>query len=42
VHAFGHIHEASGLEARDGTTYVNASICDLRYRPVNPLRVVDL
>jgi predicted phosphodiesterase len=28
VHAFGHVHEGSGVEEREGTTYVNASICD--------------
>lgn len=42
VHAFGHIHEGSGIEMRDGTQFVNASICDGRYRPVNPTRVVEL
>jgi hypothetical protein len=42
VHAFGHIHEGAGTDVRDGVTYVNASICDERYRPVNPARVVDL
>ena len=42
VHVFGHIHEASGVEERDGTTYVNASICDGHYNPVNPCRVIDI
>ncbi len=42
VHAFGHIHDAAGVEVRDGTAFVNASICDERYRPLNPARVVDL
>ncbi len=42
VHAFGHIHEGSGIEEREGITYVNASICDERYRPVNPARVIDI
>jgi len=42
AHVFGHIHEAAGVVERDGTTFVNASICDLRYRPVNPPRVLDL
>lgn len=42
VHAFGHIHEGSGMELRDGTQFVNASICDGQYRPLNPARVVDL
>ena len=42
LHLFGHIHEAYGLEVRDGTTFVNASICDRACRPVNPPVVVDL
>lgn len=42
VHAFGHIHEGSGAESRDGTRFVNASICDGSYRPINPARVVDI
>jgi hypothetical protein len=42
VHAFGHIHEGSGVLERDGTTYVNAAICDGQYRPTNPVRVVDV
>jgi Icc-related predicted phosphoesterase len=42
VHAFGHIHEGAGVLERDGTTFVNASICDEKYRPVNPCRIVDL
>ena len=42
VHAFGHIHEGSGTDIRDGIHFVNASICDGLYRPVNPARVVDV
>jgi predicted phosphodiesterase len=42
VHAFGHIHEGSGVLERNGTTYVNASICDDENRPTNPVRVVDI
>jgi Icc-related predicted phosphoesterase len=34
-HIFGHIHEGYGVESAFGTTYVNASIMDLRYNPVN-------
>ena len=30
-HIFGHIHEARGVEVKDGTTYVNASIMDRHY-----------
>ena len=42
VHVFGHIHEGSGTQTCDGMRFVNASICDLGYRPVNPPRVFDL
>jgi predicted phosphodiesterase len=42
VHAFGHIHEGYGVEQRDGTMFVNASTCTLRYRPTNAAIVVDL
>jgi predicted phosphodiesterase len=42
IHAFGHIHEGSGIEERGGTTFVNASICNGAYHPANPLRVVDI
>lgn len=42
VHAFGHIHEAYGIAAGHGTTFVNASTCDARYRPIHPPIVIDL
>jgi predicted phosphodiesterase len=42
VHLFGHIHEGYGQETRDGIAFVNASICNLAYRPVNPPVVLDL
>jgi Icc-related predicted phosphoesterase len=42
VHAFGHIHEGSGVTQRGNVTYVNASICDDKYRPWNPPRVVEV
>ena len=37
-HVFGHIHECSGVLVRNGTTYVNAAICDPFYRVTNPPR----
>lgn len=40
-HLFGHIHEAYGSSADETTTYVNASTCDLAYRPVNRPVVLD-
>lgn len=42
VHVFGHIHEGSGVVEIGPTRFVNASVLDGRYRPVNPARVVDL
>ncbi len=42
VHVFGHIHEGYGVVERDGTRFVNASTCDVRYQPVNAPIVVDL
>ena len=42
VHCFGHVHDSSGLEERDGTVFVNAAVCDRQFWPTNPVRVVDL
>ena len=39
---FGHIHEGYGTLRADGTLFVNASNCDVAYRPVNPPQVVEL
>jgi Icc-related predicted phosphoesterase len=42
VHCFGHVHDSSGIEERDGTIFVNAAICDRQYWPTNPVRVLDI
>ncbi|MCB9733701.1 MAG: metallophosphatase domain-containing protein [Deltaproteobacteria bacterium] len=42
LHVFGHIHEGYGVTREGGTTFVNASACDLDYRPVQPPIVIDL
>ena len=42
LHVFGHIHEAYGQEEHDSTIFVNASTCNLRYKPSQPPIVVDL
>lgn len=48
LHVFGHVHESYGIVkhpdvgGRPGTVFVNASTCDLGYRPVNKPVVVDL
>jgi Icc-related predicted phosphoesterase len=42
LHVFGHIHEAHGVTASGGITFVNASICDLRYAAVHEPIVIDI
>lgn len=41
LHLFGHIHETHGVHIENGTTYVNASICTLKYAPTNKPIVFD-
>lgn len=42
LHVFGHIHEGYGDVQGEHTRFVNASVCDRFYRPVNAPIVVDL
>ena len=42
LHIFGHIHEGSGVEGRDGIIFVNASICTANYNPTNPTRMITI
>ena len=42
LHVFGHIHEGHGIVRTARTTSVNASICDVAYRPVHSPLVIDL
>jgi len=42
MHIFGHIHEGYGTRESDGTLYLNACTCTLRYQPLNPPLVVDI
>jgi predicted MPP superfamily phosphohydrolase len=35
LHVFGHIHNGYGELNRDKITFINASVCDELYRPVN-------
>lgn len=37
VHLFGHIHGAHGKRQIGGLRFFNVSLCDERYRPVNPV-----
>ncbi len=41
-HIFGHIHEEYGVQEYKNTTYVNASICTLAYKPTNKPIVITL
>ena len=41
-HISGHIHEDYGTRDVAGTTYINASTCNLRYNPVNPPVVFEV
>jgi len=42
LHVFGHIHEAHGCIKQNSTIFVNASICNLRYEPIQPSIIVNL
>ncbi|MGZ4996591.1 MAG: hypothetical protein ACXV8J_01995 [Methylobacter sp.] len=42
VHVFGHIHKSYGMLKQNGITFINASVCDERYQPVNAPIAVDL
>jgi Icc-related predicted phosphoesterase len=39
---FGHIHEGYGMLEQDGIRFVNASNCDVRYRPVQQPITIEL
>lgn len=42
-HIFGHIHGDGGkIVGKDGTVYINASVCDERYYPVNKITTLDI
>lgn len=41
-HVFGHIHEGYGGAKLNDTTFINASVCDGRYRPINKPVVFEL
>lgn len=42
VVCFGHIHHSSGVIEVEGVKFINASICNERYSPVNPPRFFEL
>jgi predicted phosphohydrolase len=42
LHVFGHIHGSYGVAYINETSFVNASICNERYEPINKPLVFDL
>lgn len=42
IHIFGHIHESHGFMEHNGTRFYNVAIMDKKYRPVNPVTVIEL
>lgn len=41
-HIFGHIHEGYGVTTDGQTTFINASTCDIHYKPVNAPVIFDI
>ena len=41
IHCFGHIHGDGGNTLTDGTCYINASVCDENYNPINKIVTID-
>jgi Icc-related predicted phosphoesterase len=42
IHAFGHIHYSYGNSYADGVHFINASICNEQYAPINKPYLVDI
>lgn len=42
LNVFGHIHEGYGVKRIEDTLYVNASICNSGYNPINKPIIIDL
>ena len=42
LHVFGHIHGSYGQTRIGETLFVNASLCDERYQPVNRPHVIEI
>jgi predicted phosphohydrolase len=42
IHVFGHIHDGFGVVQSTSTLFINASLCDEDYLPINRPVVVDL
>ncbi len=42
LHVFGHIHDSYGIKYTSDTLFVNASICNEKYQPINKPIVVEV
>ena len=42
LNIFGHIHEGYGVTYENETTFVNASICNSKYEPINKPITIEL
>ena len=42
IHAFGHIHEAYGVMDGSHTKFMNVTVCNRKYQPVNKPIVIDI
>ena len=42
INVFGHIHNGYGVESKEGINFVNASICNESYKPVNHPIVMEV
>lgn len=41
IHIFGHIHEGYGMQEKNGTLFINASLCNANYDLVNAPVAID-
>lgn len=41
-HIFGHIHSGYGQSANDDTVFINASVCNEEYQPINKPFVIEI
>lgn len=42
LHCFGHIHEGYGKNEFNGITFINASVCNAAYNPINKPHVISI
>jgi calcineurin-like phosphoesterase family protein len=42
LHIFGHIHSGHNVIEKNGTTFINASICTEKYKPIYKPIIIDL